>query len=488
MKVFLIYPVPPRKYWPVGIMYSTWVPSGLASIGRTLLREGHQVKVHMREEQLVKLAFDWDGTWERLREELRAFRPDLVGISVLTPSVVEMQQLARLVRETCPPDTRVIAGGVHPTALPEETLENCAELDAVVLGEGERPLAALAAGESPAEIPGLFFRDGDGLKSTYSAPPEQDLDSLGFPAYELFDMAYYTARKPWMIRWLPLSALNLRTSRGCTNACRFCAGYRVSGVGVRYHSVEHVVENVRRAVRDYGIEAIHFEDDTMGGDPDRLQRLCAAFRREGLNRLKWDCCLRVDQAEPELLAEMKAAGCIQVEYGIESGSDAALKRLNKNASVAANERAVRETHKAGLRVMANIMFGLPQETAPEFAATVAFIRKTRPDIVAASCLSALPGTPLFNSLPADKRALVDYGELAYHEEPGLKLNITAMSDREFRKKFAHVRRHLLKPRLLWEFLRDLPEEDREARAVVAANYRRFCRHHPISAMRLPREP
>lgn len=488
MNILLIYPVPPRQHWPSGAMRSTWVPSGLASIGRTLLRDGHQVRIHMREEQLVKLQFDWDAAWARLRDELTAFQPDLVGISVLTPSVCEMREIALLTRLTCKPGTLVVAGGVHPTALPEETLRNCPELDIIAIGEGESAMAGLAAGTPRAEIPGIVYRDGDHLCATGRPLVEQHLDRLGLPAYELFDMSYYTERKPWMIRWLSLRGINLRTSRGCTNACRFCAGYRVSGVGVRYHSVDYVIDNIWKVVRDYGIEAVHFEDDTIGGDPHRLQSLCAALRREGLDRLKWDCCLRVDQAEPELLAEMKAAGCIQIEYGIESGSDAALKRLNKNSSVSANYRAIRETQKAGMRAFADIMFGLPEETPSEFRATANFIRKARPDIISASCLCPLPGTPLFNELPAEKRAKLDYGELAYMEEPGLKLNITAMSDRTLRRNYTHVKRHLLRPRMLWEFLRDLPEEERELKASMSRLYRRFCRRHPISALRLPRGP
>ena len=99
--------------------------------------------------------------------------------------------------------------------------------------------------------------------------------------------------------------------------------------GVRFHSIDHVVDQVRRVVEEFGVEAVHFEDDSIGADPNRLVLLCEALRNAGLNRIRWDCCLRVDQASRELLNEMKAAGCIMVEYGIETGSESMLSAIGK---------------------------------------------------------------------------------------------------------------------------------------------------------------
>lgn len=494
MKILFVYPVPPKAYWPKGLFRSQWVPSGIAYIGRALIDAGHEVRIHMREERLVKCSMDWNHADAELRNELAEFKPDIVGLSILTPSMPEAGWIAEQAKATCGPDTIVVAGGVHPSALPEETLRDYIAIDVVAVGEGEKTLVELAEkGVSP-DIAGLVYRDKD--KSAISPADKfihtakrdtvKDLDSLGFPAYELFDMAYYSEPAPWAIRWLPLSIANIRTSRGCPGACRFCAGHKIGGIGVRYHSIEHVIEQIDMVVRNFGVEAIHFEDDTMGSDIARLQALCRELRKRGFDKLKWDCCLRVDQVDAELLKEMKSSGCIQIEYGFESGSDATLKRLSKNTSVELNRRAVNLMRKAGIRIFADVMFGLPGETEEQFKATIKFLRWARPEIISATCLCPLPGSSIYNELPEETKQNIEWGQYAYLEEVGMNVNLTAMSAERLRKLYQRFRRYIHQPYILYSFLRDTPAEYRyNIRRSFAKKYRRFLLHHPIAAVRLP---
>ena len=309
MKVLLIQPVPPRTHWPRGSFRSRWVPTGLACLAGALRRAGHDPRVHVREEQLIKDGFDWDRANARLRALLAEFQPQMVGLSVTTPAVAEAESLARLAKETCGGGTLVAVGGPHPTALPERTLAECPHVDVAALGEGERTLVELAERGVCEDVAGICFRPATGsgrpelaegrrdrgFLRTAPRPPEHDLDGLGPPPYDLFDMQHYTARDRWMIRWLPLRATNLRTSRGCPNRCRFCAGHLVSGLGVRFHSVEFVVDQMRLAVERFGVEAIHFEDDTLGASRPRLLELCEAIRHADLHRkVRWDGCLRAN--------------------------------------------------------------------------------------------------------------------------------------------------------------------------------------------------
>lgn len=485
MKILLIQPVPPRQYWPVGMFRSQWVPSGIASIARTLLRDGHDVRLHVREQHLVQRQMDWPAADEALAAELKSFHPDAVGLSVVTPALVEAGAIAQLAKNLCGASTLVVAGGPHPTAMPEETLAECPAIDAVSVGEGERAWAQIARGGLGPDVAGLVLRrDAGPPLHTPPSPPVHDLDSLGLPAYELLDMSYYTSPGPWMIRWLPLRATNIRTSRGCTNRCRFCAGHLVNGVGVRTHSIEHVIEQMRLVRDTYGVEAIHFEDDTLGADPDRLSRLCAAIRRAGLDTLQWDTALRVDQARPDLLKEMKASGCIQVEYGFESGSDATLARLGKHASVDANRRAVEATRAAGLRVYADIMVALPGETAQDFHATMDFIRWARPEVLSAAVLCPLPGTPLYHGLPDEARRSIQWGEYAYMGELGLRLNLTAMSERKLRALHRRFVRYIDRPWMWWSLLRDGSFGDQAQRHRVRQRLFRHFLKHPIESLRL----
>jgi len=485
MKVLLIQPVPPPTYWPRGSFRSRWVPSGIASLAAALRRAGHEPRIHAREEQLMKLQLDWQQANARLRALLEEFQPQMVSLSATTPDVPEVESLARMAKELCGEHTLVAAGGPHPTALPERTLADCPHVDVAALGEGERTIVELADhGPSP-DVEGICFRrDGSAVRTPPRAP-EQDLDALGPLPYDLFDMDHYTAQDRWLIRWLPLRATNIRTSRGCPNRCRFCAGHLVNGVGVRYHSIEFVIAQVRHVADRFGVEAIHFEDDTVGASRPRLLELCEAIRQADLHRkVKWDCCLRADQADRELLAQMKAAGCIQIEYGFETGSDRMLGKLAKNTTAEMNLSTAQLTHEAGIRVYADIMFGLPDETEDDVRATLRFLRRTRPEVISFARMYPLPGTAIYNALPDAVRDSVEWGEYAYLDNPDFPINVTAMPAERFAQLYREIDKYCLRPALTWQLLRDTPHGDLRRRDL-SHRILRFCILHPLRALRVP---
>lgn len=498
MKVLLIYPAPPRTHWPWGSFRSRWAPSGIMSIAACLLRDGHEVRVHICEEHLVKSTINWNACDEALAALLRDFAPGIVGLSVVTPAVSETARIAALARKVCGHKTLIVAGGPHATAVPEMLLSDCHALDAVAVGEGEATMCELALRGLQSDIAGLVIRDGDSMIRTAPRSPISNLDSLPPMPYDLLDMGYYTQAHRWMIRWLNLSCLNIRTSRGCTNACRFCAGHIVGGVGVRMHSVTSVVQQVAQAVERFGVRGIHFEDDTVGADPARLIALSAALREAGLHRrIVWDCCLRVDQVSAELLGEMKAAGCVQVEYGFESGSDRSLRSIGKAATVDLNRRAVELTRAAGLRIFADIIVGLPGETGRDIQATVDFLRFARPEVINASRLFPLPGTALWDGLPDPDRAKLAWADYAYFDRPDIGLNFTAMGDAQFERAFRRFMSHVVKPATKQSMLRDWTAGDGDAcgcagrvstdddRDFLRRRLRKFIITHPLAALRVP---
>lgn len=255
---------------------------------------------------------------------------------------------------------------------------------------------------------------------------------------------------------------------------------------MRFHSLEYVMEQIRTAVDRYGVQAIHFEDDTFGADRERLLTLCDMICNEGLHkRIQWECLLRVDQAEAELLKQMKQAGCIQIEYGFESGSDTALRRLGKNASLEQNRRAVRLMREAGLRIFADIMVGLPGETEEEFRQTLQFIRWARPEILSASRLGPLPGTLIFDKLPAQQQNNIDWSEFSYYVVVGQQFNFTSMKDDRFNKLFRQFRKYTVMPQTNRALLRDLPRDRHVARRKLVSWLVRFAIKHPIRALRVP---
>jgi radical SAM superfamily enzyme YgiQ (UPF0313 family) len=380
----------------------------------------------------------------------------------------------------------VVAGGPHPTAVPEELLNGCPAIDAAVIGEGELTVRELADHGLTPSVNGIVLRRDGKFMHTPPRAAVKDLDTLGPPAYDLFNLKHFTEPSRWLIRLLKLPATNLRTSRGCTHRCSFCAGHLVSGLNVRYHSIEYVLDQMRRAVTDLGVTAIRFEDDTIGADRDRLLELCAAIQRAGLHKkLKWEACLRVNQASAEILAGMKAAGCIQVEYGFESGSTESLRRLGKQTDIALNQRAVELTRQAGLRIFADIMVGLPGETAADFKATVRFLRRARPEIISAARLCPLPGTPIYKNLDPTVRSRLDWADFSYPDSQANPINLTAMPDRQINELYRKFQKYIVRPQMNWALLRDTPGAERRERRFLRNRLTRFVLRHPFKAMQVP---
>ena len=485
MRILLIYPVPPPRAWPRGLFRSRWVPTGIAQIAAELRHAGHEVRILVREEQLMKAGLDWSAADGALRQLLSEFRPAMVGLSVVTPGMPEAGAIAALTKGLLGRDVLVVAGGPHPSALPAETLAECPDVDVVAVGDGEAATVALAERGPADDLAGIVFRrDGQYVHTPPRAPPA-DLDSFQPIPYDLFDMAHYAARDRWMIRWLKLAATNIRTSRGCPNRCRFCAGHVVSGLGVRFHSVQYVLQHIQDVVDRFGVEAVRFEDETLGADRGRLLALCEGIRRLDLHpKICWSGCLRVNQAEPELLAEMKSAGCIQIEYGFETGSDRMLGRLAKNTKVDQNRRAVRLTRAAGIRIFADVMVGLPGETEADFRDTVRFVRWAKPDIISASRLYPLPGTAIYDELPADRRRQLQWGDYAYLNNPPHGLGLADMTDDRLDELYGRFRKYVVRPMLTRHLLRDTPAGDADVRRSLRRKIRRFTLRHPIHAARL----
>ena len=231
MRILLIVPVPPRTSWPKGL-YRDWMfDTELACAATTLRRAGHDVRTFRREEQLVKLGFDWDRAEADVRNLIEQFRPTLVVQSVVTPAMPEAARIARWVKEIAGTHTVNVLCGTHPSGVPELVLSESADVDAVAVGEFEETLRDVAdKGPSP-EVSGLVVRHDGRFVRTPQRPTTHDLDTLGPPAYDLLDMEFQKRRNPWMIRYLSLSSLNIRTSRGCPNRCAFCAEHLVGEIG-----------------------------------------------------------------------------------------------------------------------------------------------------------------------------------------------------------------------------------------------------------------
>jgi radical SAM superfamily enzyme YgiQ (UPF0313 family) len=360
-------------------------PLGLLSIAPLLLQEGLEVRI-----------WDPEPREKGWFEELVRWRPELIGLSLLTTQYGRAREIGEEARRRLP-GVRLVAGGIHPTALPERTLREL-QLDFVVRGEGERALPALcralAEGRDPLEVPGVWQRQGETVLR--GAPPVtiEDLDEIPYPARELVEFERYL-RPPGNIRGiLRRRATSIYTSRGCPFACTFCSSHEIFGRRIRCRSVDHVMAEVHELVGRYRIDGLWFLDDTLLERPEWTSALCREFRRAGF-RFAWGCQGHVRRVTRELLQEMKASGCVQLEFGVESGSPRILRTMRKGASPEDVVTAFRICRQVGIRTLANFMIGNEGETAEDVELSFALARRIRPDHVVVTFTTPMPGSELY---------------------------------------------------------------------------------------------
>jgi len=360
-------------------------PLGLACIAAPLVEIGHKVKILNQ-----NLAGNPDGL---LRKELAEFKPDFVGLTSTTPLIKKVYQIASIVKGI---DDKifVVAGGPHPSAIPEDVL-NESEIDCIVQGEGDFILKQIVENGPSQSIPNLFFKkDGKILMSEVQNYFIKDLDVLPFPSYELVDIKKY--RQPQISsRKQPLGYIE--TSRGCYSKCTFC-NKNIHGFKVRMKSPMKVVDEMERML-NMGFREIHIIDDIFTADMNRAYTICEEILKRGL-KFPWypRGGIRVDRVNLDLLKIMKKSGCYRIPFGIESGSQRVIDVINKRITLEQAENAVRLAKEAGLETECYFMIGHQTETEEDIRKSIDFAIRLDPDYVKFAIAIPLPGTPMFDDM------------------------------------------------------------------------------------------
>jgi radical SAM superfamily enzyme YgiQ (UPF0313 family) len=328
--------------------------------------------------------------------------PRYVGITLFTVGVWSATKIARAVKAVLP-GTTVIVGGPHISSMGKETLERFDCFDCAVVGEGEWALIellhALETGGDLSAISGLLWRDGGSLRENPSRPIPQDLDDLPMPAWDL--LPGFPASYPPAIYDYPRGPVaTIAASRGCPFHCKFC-DTSTFGARVRAYSPAKVVEMIEHLHARWGVRHIMFVDDLFLASRTRVTEFCKRLIATGL-RISWTCTARVDTVKPEVLALMKQAGCWEISFGLETGSDELLVKMDKQARVARSEQAVSWTHAAGIRTKGLFMLGYPGETPETIRATRDFARRIPMHIMNLSKFTPYPGSPIYVDLYGEK--------------------------------------------------------------------------------------
>ena len=324
-------------------------------------------------------------------------RAEAVGLSSSTALFgLSLRVLERIRRQR--PELPVILGGPHATACPEECLAS--GFDAAVIGEGEATaielFTRLAEKGDPAGIPGVAVRRDGKIISGPGRPFIPDLDALPFPARDLIDYEGYKRNN--------LIHVGLFASRGCPYRCSFCKPMQdiLFGKKVRGRTPKSMVQEMREARELIGPRPFLFRDDTlpMLGIP-WFEGLAGAKAEAGLGDSLFACQARVDLITPELLAAMKRAGCQGIAFGVESGSQRVLDYYQKKIRVEDTVRAFDLCREFGIGTHAFIMLGAAIETREDVAATLALVRRIRPNSISTSFTTPAPGSQLYLEMAED---------------------------------------------------------------------------------------
>ncbi|MDP8224728.1 MAG: radical SAM protein [Candidatus Lernaella stagnicola] len=311
------------------------------------------------------------GQIDQAVEELVDLSPPILGFSVVDPKERITLEVIRRFREHNR-DTRIILGG--PACFTPEYrqifIDRAGDLiDGYVVGEGENTLLEIVertrAGEDLRNIPGLMILDEQGECRFTPRAPIMDLDTLAPPTYDEFDIEQY-----------PGDSLILEWSRGCIANCTYCKGKQISG-DFRMRSAKHIFGELRRHVETHGFRNFTIADNLLNGDVVILEELCDRIIDAGLE-FRWNGeAIPLPGMTRQLLDKMAAAGCYEMQWGVESGSPTVLKRMGKLRffEVEQARRVIRDCHEAGIKTCLFIIVGFPGETADDFQMTLDFIRE-----------------------------------------------------------------------------------------------------------------
>src|SRR3989344_1061625 len=328
---------------------------GLLSVAAVLRRDGHEVKI------LDCQFHDLDGALG----EIRHSAADLVAMGTTSTWIRKAHLLA------CEAKRRgaiVVLGGPEATVNPKECLST-GDVDLVTDGESEDTMRelcqAIEAGRDWSGVSGIQYLREGALHHTGQRAVLPDLDSLPMHAWDLLPVNRYFVGS---VTRTCKESIGLVTSRGCPWKCSFCS-QTVFGRRLRTRSPRLIIEEMRHLHDKYGKRDFALMDDVFTVPRKKVEEFCSLLIKEGMD-VKWCCATRADLLDRPLLTLMKASGCYEISFGVESGSQEMLDHLKKQLPLSTVWRASRLMREVGLRSKAYFMIGLPGETPEQVRQTL----------------------------------------------------------------------------------------------------------------------
>lgn len=395
------------------------VPMGLLYAGATIERSGHTGRIfdpYVDDDGLED--FDSDH-FEKIDKIIDEFKPRVVGYGGIATSYGRTKKVSRHIRRSYPGITQIAGGALSSTS---DLLLVNADLDLVFHGEVEVSLPifleSLDRQQPTNSVPGTSYRDGGIVVRNKPAEQVPDLDTIPFPAYHLVDVTRYQHPiRDYLAHYESLIKENaaystlaktvgtkthdfpMFASRGCTHRCSFC--YRHFR-GIRRHSVDYVIRHMKYLNETYGISGFQFCDELFNSSYEWVLELCAAIEKNHLDIYYMVAGARADKVDEVMLRRLKETGCVEIDYGVESGSDAILKEYRKGITAQRNREVILLTRKIGLVTVVQLVIGSPAETTSTIGETVRFLEDLEEYQYCLHYLIPLPETPIWRYVQENK--------------------------------------------------------------------------------------
>jgi anaerobic magnesium-protoporphyrin IX monomethyl ester cyclase len=337
-------------------------------------------------------------SYPKLEERILELKPDIIGITSFTVSLIDVVMTAETVRKVMP-DSHICLGGHHATAFPYEASQ-LKQFDSIVVGEGEYAFAELidciANNKDFTKILGVYNRESilAHVESQFkdrrflnhlTVPPAfvENVDDIPAPDRSYIQHINYSS-----IVGLTGKLATMITTRGCPYKCTFCdVPYKT----YRQRNLDLVMDEIEDCIR-LGYKEFHFYDDLFNITPQKIIDFCMALERRNIN-IVWDFRGRVNGVTKESLVYAKKVGIRMISFGVETGSDLGLKTLRKGSNIAQVERVFEWCRELGIKTIANYMIGLPHEKSPQDVRdNVDFLIRLNPDYSQFNILSLYPHT------------------------------------------------------------------------------------------------
>lgn len=400
-------------------------PLGVLSIGTFLYKKGYKVKI-----------YDRNVDKANLNKIMKEYNPDIVGISILSSRCLkDALKVSKTVKKY---NKTLVWGGQIPT-MNTELCFQCEYLDYIVMGEGEITFYELVQkiekSVSPKNIDGIAYREKDRVVITKC---REFADLKDFP---IIDWTLADPAKYYQKYFHSDKMLYLYSSKGCPCNCAFCGNIEFHRCTYRKRPTDIVIKEIENLINDYQMDAVYFSDELWCAKKEDAYEFCRKVKEKNL-AFVWGCDSRIGQYSREDLQMMYDANCRWILFGVESGSESMLKRINKGISIADVEENIRDCQEIGITTIATFIIGFPGETEEQLKETVDLAMGIQSKLIQVNHYFPTPGSELQKELVESgqyelPKTIKELGRVIAQDT--LRQNFSKVSSRDLRvvRSFFH---------------------------------------------------